>query len=72
MRVDQSELDPFRFLKKDLMCVVYIDDTIITGPNPTAIGKLITSLGISDEEHHHTFDLRDEGEVGNFVQEYRH
>ena len=47
--------------------MVYVDDTIIAGPDPTAIDALITSLGIADEEHRQTFDLRDEGEVGDFL-----
>ena len=30
----QSQLDPCLFLKNQIMCVVYVDDTIIAGPDP--------------------------------------
>ena len=63
----QSLLDPCLFMKKDMMCLIYVDDTIITGPNPHEIDKLITSLGVAKEEQVHTFELRDEGEVGAFL-----
>ena len=63
----QSELDPCLCLKKDLICVIHVDDTILAGPNPVALDDLITDLGISSDEHCHSFDLRDEGEVGDFL-----
>ena len=63
----QSELDPCLFLKKNMMCVVYVDNTIIASPDPASIDSLITSLGIAEEEYRQTFDLRDEGEVGDFL-----
>ena len=47
--------------------MIYVDDTILAGPNPLELEKLITDLGISSEEHCHSFDLRDEGEVGDFL-----
>jgi alpha-N-acetylglucosamine transferase len=33
----QSEFDPCLFLKKDIICVVYVDDTIFDGPNRALI-----------------------------------
>ena len=63
----QSILDPCLFMKDQMMCVVYVDDTIIAGPDPKAIEDLITSLGVAKEEQRHTFELRDEGEVGDFL-----
>ena len=54
-------------MKKDLICVVYVDDTIITGPNEQDINDLIKSLGVAEEEHIHKFELCDEGEVGAFL-----
>ena len=50
-----------------MICVVYVDDTIIAGPDPDAIDALIKDLGVDDGEHRHTFELRDEGEVGDFL-----
>ena len=63
----QSMIDPCLFMKQDMICVIYVDDTIITGPDEQAIEDLITSLGVADEEQVHTFELRDEGEVGAFL-----
>jgi hypothetical protein len=63
----QSTLDPCLFMKKDMICVVYVDDTILTGPDAQAIEKVIKSLGIKKDDQMHTFELRDEGEVGDFL-----
>ena len=63
----QSELDKCLFMKKDMICVVYVDDTILAGPSSDALEELISSLGIADDEQRHKFELRDEGEVGDFL-----
>ena len=63
----QSIIDPCLFLKKDMICLIYVDDTIITGPDPNAVDELIKSLGVADEEQVHTFQLKDEGQVGAFL-----
>ena len=63
----QSILDPCLFMKKDMICVIYVDDTIIAGPDSVAIDELIKSLGIKKEDQVHSFELRDEGEVGDFL-----
>ena len=63
----QSSLDHCLFMKQDMTCVVYVDDTIIAGPDAKAIDDLITSLGVAHDEQRHTFELRDEGEVGDFL-----
>ena len=55
----QSAMDPCLFMKRDMICVVYVDDTIIAGPNSAEIEKLIRSLGVKDNEMRHTFQLRD-------------
>ena len=44
-----------------------MDDTIIAGPDSSAIEEIISSLGIAREEQRHCFELRDEGEVGDFL-----
>ena len=63
----QSELDPCLFMKADLFCLVYVDDTILAGPNKSAIEDEIKGLGVSTSEQRHEFGLRDEGEVGDFL-----
>jgi hypothetical protein len=55
------------FMKKDLMCVIYVDDTVFAGPDATKIQEEIKSLSISKLEEQHKFELRDEGEVGDFL-----
>ena len=63
----QSQVDPCLFFKQDMIVVVYVDDTIIAGPNAQEIEDLITQLGVCSDEQRHTFELRDEGEVGDFL-----
>ena len=63
----QSKIDPCLFMKKDLVCVVYVDDTIFAGPNADILEAEITGLGVCKDEQRHTFQLRDEGEVGDFL-----
>ena len=50
-----------------MICVIYVDNTIIAGPDASAIDALIKDLGISNHEQRHVFQLRDEGEVGDFL-----
>ena len=54
-------------MNKDMIYVVYVDDTIITGPDSVAIDKEIAGLGVSKDEQCHKFELRDKGEVGDFL-----
>ena len=63
----QSILDPCLFMKSNMICVVYVDDTIIAGPDSSEIEALISSLGVATDEQRHSFELRDEGEVGDFL-----
>ena len=63
----KSDHDHCLFMKKNMICVIYVDDTIIAGPNVAEIESLIKDLGISKYEERHTFELRDEGEVGDFL-----
>ena len=53
-------------MKKDMICVVYVDDTIICRPDSGAIEADILGLGVSKFEQRHKFELRDKGEVGDF------
>jgi hypothetical protein len=54
-------------MKKGIICVVYVDDFIFAGPDRTLIDAEIQGLGVSSKEQIHSFDLRDEGEVGDFL-----
>jgi len=60
-------MDPCLFLKRDMICVVHVDDTILAGLNAQAIQDKIKGLGVSNEEHLHQFELRDEDQVGDFL-----
>ena len=49
------------------MVIVYVDDTIIAGPDVEPIDALITNLGVSAaNKDTETFMLRGKGEVGDF------
>ena len=54
-------------MKRGKSCVVNVDDTIFAGPNTDVIEELITGIGAQNDEQLHTFELRDEGEVGDFL-----
>ncbi len=63
----QSVVDPCLFLKKGMMCVIYVDDTIFASANVADIDAEIHALGIASNEQRHTFSLRDEGQVNAFL-----
>ena len=50
-----------------MICIVYVDDTILAGPDSKELEMMISSLGIAEDEQQHKFELRDEGEVGDFL-----
>jgi hypothetical protein len=54
-------------MKKYQICVIYVDDTIFAGSDAAKIQEEIKSLGVSNFEEQHKFELRDEGEVGDFL-----
>jgi hypothetical protein len=51
----QSIHDPFIFMKKDLLCVIYVDDTIAAGPDAANIQDEIKSLVVIKFEEQHKF-----------------
>ena len=53
----QSKHDPCLFLKKDIICMLYLDKSIFLSPEDSIIDKHIASL------KHLNFDLTDEGDV---------
>jgi hypothetical protein len=63
----QSQFDPCLFMKYGMICVVYVDDTIIGARQLSDINQEIMSLGIVDDNMKHTITLRDEGEVSAFL-----
>ena len=57
----QSEMDPCLFLKKGIICAVYVDDTMFLADNDKIIDQHISSLKALD------FDLTDEGDIEAFL-----
>ena len=55
----QSEIDHCLFIKVNLICIVYVAETIIAGPILDSINKEIQGLGVSTDKQTHTFQLRD-------------
>jgi hypothetical protein len=55
------------FIKQGLICVIYVDDTIFARPDTSNIVEEIDGLGVSKYETQHSFQLRDKGEVGDFL-----
>jgi hypothetical protein len=54
-------------MKVVCICVIYVNDTIFAGPDAKKLAKEITSLRVSSDDNQHSFQLRDEGEVGDFL-----
>ena len=50
-----------------MVCVVYVDDTIICGPDEDVIEATIHGLGVIKNEQRHNFELRDKVEVSDFI-----
>jgi hypothetical protein len=54
-------------MKKGCMCFIYVDETIFAGPYAGLLEQEIRSLRVASDECDHSFQLRDEGEVGDFI-----
>ena len=63
----QSQIDKCLFMKGNMICLVYVDDKILCGPNLDEINQEIIGLGTKGEVHIHSFQLKDEGQVGDFL-----
>ena len=50
-----------------MVCVIYVDDTICTGPNQELINKEIKLLGLKQDHEECPFKFRDEGELSAFL-----
>ena len=55
-----SEIDPCLYIKDDIICLVYVDDTIFFAKEEKVIDDMITEL-------QKDFDLTDEGDVEAFL-----
>ena len=64
----QSVIDPCPFLKKGLICDVYVDDTIFAGADVDALERKITALGISSTEQRHTFYFAMKVQLVHFLE----
>ena len=57
----QSEHDPCLYCKDDIICVIYVDDTLFFSKDPKKIDQIISNLKKLD------FELTDEGDVEAFL-----
>ena len=62
-----SEIDPCLFMKRNMICVIYVDDTIFAGPSAKDIDNEVKLLGIKQDTEEQPFEFRDEGEVSAFL-----
>ena len=54
-------------MKGNMICVVYVDGKILCGPNLDEINQEITGLRIKRGDHVHSFQLKDERQVGDLL-----
>ena len=62
-----STIDPCLFMKHNMMCVIYVDDTIFAGPNQDLIDKEVELHGIKHLDEEQPLEFRDEGELSAFL-----
>ena len=58
-----SENFPCRFMKSNMLCVIYVDDIFFAGPSQQDIEKEISLVGIKQPHEESNFEFCDEGEV---------
>ena len=63
----QSQIDKCLFMKGNIICLVYVDDKILCVPNLDEINEEIRGLRTKGEDQVHSFQLKDEGQVGDFL-----
>jgi len=64
---EQSDCDPCLLMKNGIIFVVYVDDTIFSGADGEELEKEIAILGVQSNKVSHSFQLQNEGKVGNFL-----
>ena len=57
----QSKVDPCLFYKNNIVCAIYVDDTIFWSPDESIIDTTISKIKSLN------FDLADEGDVDSFL-----
>ena len=57
----ESKVDPCLYFKDDVICAIYVDDTIFWWPDDSKIDQKTGELKTLN------FDLTDEGEVDSFL-----
>ena len=62
-----SDIDPCLFMKRNMICVIYVDDTIFAGPCQQSINNEVKLLGIKHDSEEQPFEFRDEGELSAFL-----
>ena len=62
-----SEIDPCLFMKRNMICVIYVDDTIFAGTNQVMIDEEVKQLGIKQSNEEQPLEFRDEGELSAFL-----
>ena len=50
-------MDACHFMKKNIICLVHVDDTILASLDSEAIERENTGLGVSTDEQRHQFQL---------------
>ena len=54
-------------MKKQMICVIYVDDTIFAGYIQEDIDREVKLLGIKQKTEEQPFEFRDEGKVSAFL-----
>ena len=68
----QSKLDPYLFLKKNLIVIVYVDDCLIFGCNKEVVDELLPLLKKVEPGQEHPyedggFNFTDDGDLQSFL-----
>lgn len=50
-------------MKINLVCLAFVDDTVLAGPNLDNINKEIHGLGVSNDDRVHLCQLRNDDQV---------
>ena len=63
----ESKMDKCVFINSSIICLFYVDDTILSGTNEKYVAEDIKGLKIRQDKQRHSFELCDEGYVGDFL-----
>ena len=62
-----SAIDPCLFMKNNMMCVIYVDNTIFAGTNQAMIDGEVRQLGIKQSNEEQPLEFKEEGELSAFL-----